>query len=275
LSSGENNLYTKASRPFSITDDDGRKRTFLSLRMAEARTGVPGSTLQRLLSGSNKHGSEILKGANRARMGWSFQYEEPDPGTSLRLSMLDGELGPIYSHQWRHWDIPAEEGGGYIDQIEALIEGLVKDPFSRRHIVSAWNVAKVPDMALPPCHTMFQFHVTPDSDGRPLKLNCQLYQRSGDLFLGVPFNIASYAVLTHMIAQQTGLEVGEFIHTFGDAHIYKNHIDQVNEQLSREARPYPELKITRKPESIFDYTLGDFEIIGYDPHPKIQGEVAV
>jgi thymidylate synthase len=243
--------------------------------MAEVKTGVPGSTLQRLLSGANKHGSKILKGANRARMGWTFAYEKPADGTNLRLSMLDGELGPIYSHQWRHWDIPAEEGGGYIDQIEALVEGIKTDPFSRRHIVSAWNVAKVPDMALPPCHTMFQFHVTPDADGKPWKLNCQLYQRSGDLFLGVPFNIASYAVLTHMIAQQTGLEVGEFIHTFGDAHVYLNHTDQVKEQLSREPRPYPQLKINRKPESIFDYRIEDFEITGYDPHPAIKAPVAV
>jgi thymidylate synthase len=187
----------------------------------------------------------------------------------------DGTIGPGYSHQWRHWDIPAEEGGGYIDQIEALVEGITTDPFSRRHIVSAWNVAKVPDMALPPCHTMFQFHVTPDADGKPWKLNCQLYQRSGDLFLGVPFNIASYAVLTHMVAQQTGLEVGEFIHTFGDAHVYSNHVDQVKLQLSREPRSYPQLKINRKPASIFDYRIEDFEIVGYDPHPAIKAPVAV
>lgn len=187
----------------------------------------------------------------------------------------DGSLGPVYGHQWRHWDVPGAEGGGYIDQIEALIEGLKNNPFSRRHIVNAWNVAQVDDMALPPCHTMFQFHVTPDADGNPWKLNCQLYQRSGDLFLGVPFNIASYAILTHMVAQQVGLEVGEFVHTFGDAHIYLDHKAQVKLQLSREARPYPQLKITRMPDSIFDYRVEDFEIIGYDPHPAIAAPVAV
>jgi thymidylate synthase len=187
----------------------------------------------------------------------------------------DGSLGPVYGHQWRHWDVPGAEVGGYIDQIEALIEGLKQNPFSRRHIVNAWNVAQIDDMALPPCHTMFQFHVTPDADGKPWKLNCQLYQRSGDLFLGVPFNIASYAILTHMVAQQVGLEVGEFVHTFGDAHIYVDHEEQVNLQLSREPRPYPQLKITRKPDSIFDYSVEDFEIIGYDPHPAIKAPVAV
>ncbi|MCU6479004.1 thymidylate synthase [Arthrobacter sp. A2-55] len=187
----------------------------------------------------------------------------------------DGTIGPGYSHQWRHWDVAAEDGGGHIDQIADLVENIKKDPFSRRHIVNAWNVAKLPMMALPPCHTMFQFHVSPDAAGKPWKLNCQLYQRSGDLFLGVPFNIASYAFLIHMVAQQTGLEPGEFIHTFGDAHIYNDHKDQVREQLSREPRPYPTLVIGRKPESIFDYQVSDFEITGYDPHPAIKAPVAV
>ncbi|QOD05826.1 thymidylate synthase [Pseudarthrobacter sp. BIM B-2242] len=187
----------------------------------------------------------------------------------------DGSLGPVYGRQWRHWDIPAEAGGGYIDQIEVLIDGLKNNPFSRRHIVNAWNVAQIEDMALPPCHTMFQFYVTPDADGKPWKLSCQLYQRSGDMFLGVPFNIASYAILTHMVAQQVGLEVGEYIHTFGDAHIYKDHEEQVTLQLSREPRPYPQLKITRKPDSIFDYRVEDFEIVGYDPYDAIKAPVAV
>ena len=185
----------------------------------------------------------------------------------------DGSLGPVYGHQWRHWD--SKTPGVCTDQIEALMEGLVDDPFSRRHIVNAWNVDDLHHMALPPCHTMFQFHVTPDADGNPWKLNCQLYQRSGDLFLGVPFNIASYAILTQMIAQQSGLEAGEFVHTFGDAHIYLNHVDQVKEQLSREPRPYPTLVIGRKPASIFDYKVEDFRIEGYNPHPKIEAAVSV
>lgn len=189
--------------------------------------------------------------------------------------LRDGTIGPGYSHQWRHWDLSGAEGGGYIDQIEDLVDGLKNDPFSRRHIVSAWNVGKIHEMALPPCHTMFQLHVTPDADGNPWKLNCQLYQRSGDLFLGVPFNIASYAALTHMLAAQSGLIPGEFIHSFGDAHIYVNHLDQVKEQLTREARPYPKLVLKRTPEDIFGYRIEDFSIEGYDPHPAIRATVAV
>jgi thymidylate synthase len=192
-----------------------------------------------------------------------------DQGVKIWSEWADPEtrdLGPIYGKQWRSWP---DYDGGTIDQITEVVESIKSNPDSRRHIVNAWNVAQVKDMALPPCHTMFQFYV---ADG---KLSCHLYQRSGDMFLGIPFNIASYSLLTHMIAQQTGLEVGEFIHTIGDAHIYADHIDQVNEQLSREAREYPQLVIKRKPESIFDYKLEDFAFEGYDPHPKITAPVAV
>jgi thymidylate synthase len=192
-----------------------------------------------------------------------------DQGVKIWSEWADPEtrdLGPIYGKQWRSWP---DYDGGTIDQITEVVESIKSNPDSRRHIVNAWNVAQVKDMALPPCHTMFQFYV---ADG---KLSCHLYQRSGDMFLGIPFNIASYSLLTHMIAQQTGLEVGEFIHTIGDAHIYADHIDQVNEQLSREAREYPQLVIKRKPESIFDYKLDDFAFEGYDPHPKITAPVAV
>lgn len=178
----------------------------------------------------------------------------------------DGELGPVYGVQWRSWPTP---DGGYIDQISGLIQDLQNKPDSRRHIVSAWNVAELKDMALPPCHMFFQFYV---ADG---KLSCQLYQRSADMFLGVPFNIASYALLTHMIAQQVGLEVGEFIWTGGDVHIYENHMDQVLKQLGREPYEYPQLEIVRKPASIFNYTLDDFEVVGYRHHPHIKGAVAV
>ncbi len=177
----------------------------------------------------------------------------------------EGDLGPIYGVQWRSWPTP---DGQHIDQILNSIEMLKNDPDSRRNIVSAWNVSELHNMALPPCHMMFQMYV---ADG---KLSVQLYQRSADMFLGVPFNIASYSLLTHMLAQQTGLEVGEFIWTGGDCHIYDNHREQVQLQLSREPRPYPQLKL-HKAASINDYTFEDVEIIGYDPHPVIRGQVAV
>ncbi|SDH49705.1 thymidylate synthase [Microbacterium sp. 77mftsu3.1] len=178
----------------------------------------------------------------------------------------NGELGPVYGAQWRSWP---DADGGTIDQIVRLVEDLRHNPNSRRHIVTAWNPAEVDDMALPPCHTLFQFSV---ADG---KLSCQLYQRSADLFLGVPFNIASYALLTMMLAQQVGLEPGEFVWTGGDCHIYDNHQEQVAEQLSREPYPYPQLQFTRKPESIFDYQFEDFELVGYQHHPTIKAPVAV
>ncbi|MBD7995113.1 thymidylate synthase [Arthrobacter sp. Sa2CUA1] len=178
----------------------------------------------------------------------------------------DGELGPVYGVQWRSWPAP---DGGQIDQIAKLIEGLKNNPDSRRHIVTAWNPAEVENMALPPCHAMFQFYV---ADGR---LSCQLYQRSADTFLGVPFNIASYALLTLMVAQQVGLEPGEFVWTGGDVHIYDNHTDQVAEQLSRAPFPYPRLRLRRKPASIFDYELEDFEVLDYQHHPGIKAPIAV
>jgi len=176
-----------------------------------------------------------------------------------------GDLGPVYGVQWRSWPTPT---GEHIDQISAALEQLRTDPDSRRIIVSAWNVADIPKMALAPCHAFFQFYV---ADG---KLSCQLYQRSADLFLGVPFNIASYALLTHMMAAQAGLAVGDFIWTGGDCHIYDNHVAQVNEQLSRDPRPYPELVLAQR-DSIFDYTYADVEIRNYDPHPAIKAPVAV
>ncbi len=178
----------------------------------------------------------------------------------------DGDLGPVYGVQWRNWPTP---DGGYIDQITQIVEQLKANPDSRRIIVSAWNVAELSKMALMPCHAFFQFYV---AEGR---LSCQLYQRSADIFLGVPFNIASYALLTHMLAQQCDLAVGDFIWTGGDCHIYSNHSDQVALQLSRDVRPFPTLAIKRRPDSIFDYDFGDFEIVGYDPHPAIKAPVAV
>ena len=178
----------------------------------------------------------------------------------------DGELGPVYGVQWRSWPTP---DGRHIDQIAQVVDQIKRNPDSRRLIVSAWNVADIQNMALPPCHAFFQFYV---AEG---KLSCQLYQRSADIFLGVPFNIASYALLTNMVAQQCGLEVGDFIWTGGDCHIYSNHYEQVELQLSREPYPYPTLNITRKPESLFDYQYEDFVIENYQFHPHIKAPVAV
>ncbi|WP_303839008.1 thymidylate synthase [Apibacter mensalis] len=178
----------------------------------------------------------------------------------------NGDLGPVYGHQWRSWGAP---NGKHIDQISEIIDQIKNNPDSRRIIVSAWNVADIPQMALAPCHALFQFYV---ADG---KLSLQLYQRSADVFLGVPFNIASYCLLLHMVAQVCNLKVGEFIHTFGDVHIYNNHIDQVNLQLTREPRLLPTLKLNPDRKDIFSFQYEDFSIDGYDPHPHIKAEVAV
>ncbi|WP_066590144.1 thymidylate synthase [Corynebacterium provencense] len=190
-----------------------------------------------------------------------------DHGVSIwdEWADTDGDLGPVYGVQWRSWPTP---DGRHIDQISAALETLKTNPDSRRNIVSAWNVSELGSMALPPCHLLFQLYV---ADG---KLSCQLYQRSADMFLGVPFNIASYAILTHMFAQQAGLDVGEFVWTGGDCHIYDNHLDQVRLQLSRTPRPYPTLHLKHAPD-IFSYDFGDIEVTGYDPHPGIKAPVAV
>ena len=178
----------------------------------------------------------------------------------------EGNLGPVYGAQWRSWPTP---DGQHIDQITRVVEDIRRSPDSRRLIVSAWNVGELPHMALPPCHALFQFYVAED------RLSCQLYQRSADIFLGVPFNIASYALLTHMVAQQTDLEPGEFIWTGGDCHLYLNHLDQARLQLSRTPRALPQLKLARRPESIFDYRFDDFVIEDYDPWPGIKAPIAV
>ncbi|MDX2425049.1 MAG: thymidylate synthase [Cycloclasticus sp.] len=178
----------------------------------------------------------------------------------------NGDLGPVYGHQWRSWPTPSGES---IDQVSNVLEQIKQTPDSRRLIVSAWNVGQIPEMALPPCHLLFQFYV---ANGR---LSCQLYQRSADFFLGVPFNIASYALLTHMVAQQAGLEVGDFVWTGGDVHLYNNHFEQAKLQLSRDTFELPQLKIARTPESLFDYQYEDFEIVGYQSHAGIKAPVAI
>ncbi|PHQ79575.1 MAG: thymidylate synthase [Thalassobium sp.] len=190
-----------------------------------------------------------------------------DNGVSIWDEWADenGDLGPVYGHQWRHW--PGRKGE--IDQIATLLDQIKNTPDSRRMIVSAWNPADVPDMALPPCHTLWQVRIAGG------KLHLQLYQRSADMFLGVPFNIASYALLQHMLAHVTGYAVGDFVHTMGDAHIYSNHMEQVQTQLSRSPKPLPQLRISRKVTSLFDFKYEDFEISGYDPDPAIRAPVAV
>src|SRR4051794_9656862 len=191
-----------------------------------------------------------------------------DRGVSIWDEWADeqGDLGPIYGYQWRSWPAP---DGRHVDQIAQVVEQIRRDPDSRRHIVSAWNVADIPDMALAPCHTMFQFYV---AGGR---LSCQLYQRSADVFLGVPFNIASYALLTMMVAQVTGLKSGDFVHSLGDAHLYSNHLEQARLQLTRPTRPLPTMKINPDVKDIFAFRYEDFVLEGYHPHPHIKAEVAV
>lgn len=197
--------------------------------------------------------------------GVSIWDEWADPNT--------GDLGPVYGVQWRSWPTP---DGQHIDQIQQVVDQLKTNPDSRRIIVSAWNVGDLSKMALMPCHAFFQFYVAPpQASGGKGRLSCQLYQRSADIFLGVPFNIASYALLTHMLAQQCDLDVGDFIWTGGDCHIYDNHVEQVTTQLARDPLPYPTLVIKRRPDSIFDYTFDDFEVIDYQHHPAIKAPVAV
>ena len=191
-----------------------------------------------------------------------------DNGVSIWDEWADenGDLGPVYGYQWRSWPVP---DGGSIDQIKGLVKSLKENPNSRRHIVSAWNPALVDDMALPPCHTMFQFYV---ANG---KLSCQLYQRSADIFLGVPFNIASYALLTMMLAQVCDLEPGDFVHTFGDAHLYHNHFEQAKEQLSRTPLSLPNMKINPDVKDLFEFTFEDFTLEGYEAHPNIKAPIAI
>jgi len=189
----------------------------------------------------------------------------------------NGDLGPVYGSQWRSWPTYSKENpdGGHIDQIAQVIKSIREKPDSRRHIVSAWNPAEIDQMKLPPCHALFQFYVAPSTDGTPGTLSCQLYQRSADIFLGVPFNIASYALLLQMVAQVTGLKAGEFVHTLGDAHLYLNHLDQAREQLSRTPKKLPQMRLNPVVKDIFGFQYEDFTLEGYEPYPAIKAPIAV
>lgn len=263
LHTAENNYYTRTTQPFIVRAAGAPPQIFLTLSQAERVLDLPRSTIHRLLSGAQSPAT--LKGNNRKARDWSFEYIRKE-GHVLRMAFSDGDLGPSYGYQWRSW--PDYEGG-HIDQISQVIEQIRTNPDSRRHIVSTWNVADIDKMALPPCHVLAQFYVSGD------RLSCQLYQRSADVFLGVPFNIASYALLTMMLAQVCELEPGEFIHTLGDAHLYLNHLDQARLQLTREPRPLPQMMLNPAVKSIFDFNYEDFTLSGYDPYPPIRAEVAV
>lgn len=229
---------------------------------------------EKFVQSTDYHGPDMTDFGRRCLVDEAFnqQYQKELKDFCQRIvddeefAAKYGDLGHIYGYQWRHWE---EKDGSFIDQIKNVIETIKTTPDSRRLIVSAWNPEDVPTMALPPCHTMFQFYV---NDG---KLSCQLYQRSADVFLGVPFNIASYALLTHLIAHETGLEVGDFVHTLGDAHLYLNHVEQMEEQLSRTVRAFPTLVLNQEKQSVFDFDVEDIKVISYDPHPAIKAPIAV
>ncbi len=267
------------------------KKTAFRLIATELLWFLKGDTNVRTLIAQNNHiwdewafekwvksedynGPEMIDFGHRVLTDDTFKKQYDEQMAIFQKKILEdesfakkfGDLGPVYGKQWRSWP---DALGGTIDQIQNVIDSIKENPNSRRHIVTAWNPAEVDDMALPPCHSLFQFYV---ADGL---LSCQLYQRSADVFLGVPFNIASYALLTHLIAKECGLEVGDFVHTLGDAHIYKNHIEQVNEQLSRTPKSLPKLVIKTDKESIFDYEMEDLVIEGYDPYPRISAPISV
>lgn len=261
LRSDENIKYSKTSKQILTKDGDGNDGFFLTFNDCVRGTGISSGSLFRLLKDGPP---KVFKQGNKAFAKWEFKETCAPDNQLFRLALIpDGELGKVYGRQWTNWN------GEGINQLRNIVSELKKNPDSRRLVVSAWNPTDLPDMALPPCHTLFQFYVV---NG---KLSCQLYQRSGDAFLGVPFNIASYALLTMMIAHVCDLGVGEFIHTFGDAHIYNNHKDQVELQLSRNPYPLPKMIIKRKVDNIDDFKYEDFELVDYQCHDRISAPVAV
>lgn len=256
----ENRMYMSTVKPVRVTNTAGESQDFITIGQAAEFLKIAPSSLHRFVKQDRPY---AFKGSNKTFVGWEFNNVEIE-GKLARLELIpDGDLGPVYGQQWRN------QNG--IDQIKWVVDEIRRNPDSRRLIVSAWNPADLPNMALAPCHTMFQFYV---QNG---KLSCQLYQRSADMFLGVPFNIASYALLTHMIAAVCGLEVGDFVHTIGDAHIYSNHYDQVAEQLSRAPRDLPQIKLTDTNLNAYpwEFKPEDVELVGYKPHPAIKADVAV
>jgi len=246
-----------------VKDPEGVERVYPGYSDASEATGFSRSSLCRFVT---QGVPSILKGRNKAADGWEFRTCDEGDLLIRREIIPDGDLGPVYGAQWRNF-----EG---VDQISEVVKSLKDNPDSRRLIVSAWNPAQLPDMALPPCHCLFQFYVDRDEEGRQ-RLSCQLYQRSADVFLGVPFNIASYALLTHMVAQVVGMKPGEFIHTLGDAHLYSNHIEQARTQLERDEFPLPTLRLDPLVNDIFEFTFDDIEVVGYQHHPAIKAPVAV
>jgi len=265
LHTSENNMYTKVSQVVRILKPCGEERFYLSANDAAREIGMTRGSMNRRV---NFGEPTTAKQGNKEFIGWEIEEVKPEALTSFRKQLIDeGDMGEIYSHQWRNWE-------GHLDQISKLMQDLKENPFSRRHIVTAWNPAELDDMALPPCHCLFQFFV--EEIGGEKYLSCQLYQRSADLFLGVPFNIASYSILTHMIAHCIGYKPKEFIHTIGDAHIYNNHVEQVKEQLSRKYELVsPTLDIAEAPKDIFGFKFEDFKILNYKPQPAIKAPVAV
>lgn len=257
LHESENSMYTKAVKPILVAPIGGDSQIFICMASVARALKIPKSTVHRFVRDMPVNS---LKGRNSKFSGWTFS--ELDSSKLVRLSLIEkGDLGPVYGYQWRKW-------GGQVDQIADVIEQIKENPNSRRLLVTAWNPMDIYDCALPPCHVMFQFGVT---EG---KLSCMFTMRSNDVFLGNPFNVAGYALLTHMVAQQCDLEVGELVFSGVDVHLYSNHVEQARLQLSREPRPLPKL-LLNKAKSIFDYKYEDFKLEGYDPHPAIRGEVAV
>lgn len=265
LSSVENNFYTSSVKPVVATSPEGVEEVYLTLSRASKELGISRTSLHRYIQNGLP---EKLKGSNKEFLGWEFKYKQFD-GKLIRLELIpEGELGPVYGSQWRSWGV--ENNVEFpIDQIKQVIESIKSNPNSRRHIVSAWNVQDIDKMALPPCHVMFQFYV---HDG---KLSCQLYQRSADMFLGVPFNVLSYSILVHLIAQVCGLEPGEFVHTIGDMHLYKNHLEQVHLMLSRLPLEPASLWLDPSIKNIDDFDFEHIKVLNYNSHPSIKAPVAV
>lgn len=265
LHTSENNYYTSAAQPVEVVDELGNSQIYLTGGVAARAIGMSHSSFNRFLVDGFP---TVLKGNNKKFIGWEIHSYELD-NTLIRLELIpDGEMGPIYGSQWRHW--PVNDGGeSFIDQLSAVVEEIKINPTSRRLVVSSWNVNALSEMALPPCHLLFQFYV---NDG---KLSCHMFQRSCDVFLGLPYNIASYALLTHMVAQITGLEVGELLISITDAHLYSNHIEQAKLLLTREPKPLPTLGLSPGVKDIDNFTLGDIVLLNYDPHPSIKAPIAV